>query len=255
MPKKSNTKKFIKKAIKIHGDKYDYSEVEYTHNKIKVIIFCKKCKKEFNQTPTTHLNGQGCPKCGNINRGNSHKLTTEEFIKRAIKVHGDKYDYSEVEYVNVKTKVIIFCEKCNKYFEQSPNDHLSGHGCSFCKNKNENKVRKLLLNNFSNFKIIPQKFIYKYIGKDKKEHKRYCDFYLQKKDKIVIVEYDGKQHFIPRRFGGMSQKKAEKAFIIQQFIDKKDYEFCKENNILLWRIKYNEDKEKKVLELKKIIDF
>ena len=49
----------------------------------------------------------------------------------------------------------------------------------------------------------------------------------------------------------MSQEKAEKRFIIQQYIDKKDAEFCKENNILLWRIRYNENKEKRILELKK----
>jgi len=89
---------------------------------------------------------------------------------------------------------------------------------------------------------------------DKKEHKRYCDFYLQKNNKTIILEYDGRQHFMPVPFNGMSQKKAERRFKIQQFIDKKDTEFCKENDILLWRIKYNENKEKRVLELQKVIN-
>jgi hypothetical protein len=56
------------------------------------------------------------------------KLTTEEFIERAKIVHGDRYDYTEVKYINTKTKVIIICSEHNK-FEQIPETHLLGQGC------------------------------------------------------------------------------------------------------------------------------
>ena len=57
------------------------------------------------------------------------KLTTKQFIEKAKLVHGDKYDYSLVEYKNSKTKVKIKCNTCNNIFNQTPNDHLSKKGC------------------------------------------------------------------------------------------------------------------------------
>ena len=62
------------------------------------------------------------------------KLTTEEFISKAKEVHGNKYDYSKVEYVNNHTKVCIICPKHGEFW-QTPNHHLLGHGCSKCKNE------------------------------------------------------------------------------------------------------------------------
>ena len=65
-----------------------------------------------------------------------------------------------------------------------------------------------------------------------------------------MVEYDGEQHYRPVRFGGISLKQAQKGFINQQKKDKLDTLFCKENNIILHRIKYDEDKEKEIIKLK-----
>ncbi|WGZ93393.1 MAG: DUF723 domain-containing protein [Candidatus Thiothrix putei] len=64
------------------------------------------------------------------------KLTTKEFIKRSREVHSDRYDYSKVEYVNNKTKVVIICPEHGD-FEQSPNSHLSGIGCPHCANESK----------------------------------------------------------------------------------------------------------------------
>lgn len=55
------------------------------------------------------------------------KLTTEEFIARAKEVHGDKYDYSKVEYANKDAKVTIICPEHGP-FEQKPHNHLMGNG-------------------------------------------------------------------------------------------------------------------------------
>ena len=122
------TENFIKKARKVHGDKYDYSLVEYKGANVKVEIICKKCGKHFKQTPHNHLHSQGCLACSG-----RKQLTTEEFIRRAKEVHGDKYDYSKVEYVNKNTKVKIICP-IHGEFEQIPDNHLHGHGCHKCVN-------------------------------------------------------------------------------------------------------------------------
>ena len=116
---------FVEEAKKIHGDKYDYSKVEYKNNKIKVCIICP-IHGEFWQTPKKHLNFHGCPKCGG-----SNKLTNNDFINKSRLVHGDKYNYSKVNYINSNTKIHILCHKHGE-FEQLPHDHLQGKGCPKC---------------------------------------------------------------------------------------------------------------------------
>lgn len=105
----------------IHGDKYDYSKMRYKNNKEKVIIICPE-HGEFEQNIDHHLRGQGCPKCVD-----NYKDDTESFIDKAKQVHGDKYDYSEVEYVNSQTKVKII-DSVYGPFLITPNSHLNGRG-------------------------------------------------------------------------------------------------------------------------------
>ena len=121
---------FIKKSKAIHGDKYDYSKVEYVNANTKVCIICPE-HGEFRQTPGSHLNGCGCKKCANDGLSSDRKLSLEEFIKKAQEVHGTKYDYSKVKYVNSVTKVCIICPKHGE-FRQTPGSHLSGCGCRKC---------------------------------------------------------------------------------------------------------------------------
>lgn len=128
--RKLTTQEFIEKAKKVHGNKYDYSKVNYIDARSKIIIICPE-HGEFEQTPNSHLNGRGCPKCGNIVAANKNKNTKEEFINKANKVHGNKYDYSLVDYKNSKTPVIIICPEHGQ-FTQTPTAHLSGQGCTKC---------------------------------------------------------------------------------------------------------------------------
>ena len=123
--KKHTSELFIEKAIEIHGDSYDYSLVEYVHSKTKVKIVCHK-HGWFLQKPNSHLKGKGCPDCG----GNK-KHTTESFIEKAKAVHGDKYNYSLVEYKNNSEKVTIVCTEHGN-FTQAPVNHLSGQNCPGC---------------------------------------------------------------------------------------------------------------------------
>lgn len=128
--KKPSTQEFIEKAKKIHGNKYDYSKVTYVNNRTKVCIICQ-IHGEFWQTPKNHLHGQGCNKCAIEYKGNKRKSTTEEFIEKAKKIHGDKYDYSKVKYKNMTSKVTITCP-VHGDFEQVAGYHLSGNGCPKC---------------------------------------------------------------------------------------------------------------------------
>ena len=127
MSKKITTEEFIARAKVIHGDKYDYSKVEYVNSYTKVCIICPE-HGEFWATPHCHLDGKGCPKCAVYKRG---KLTTEEFIRRAKEVHGDKYDYSKVEYTHQATKVCIICPEHGEFW-QKPAHHMNGNGCPKC---------------------------------------------------------------------------------------------------------------------------
>jgi len=243
--KKLTVEEFVNKARVVHGDKYDYSKIVYKNIDTKVTAICRK-HGEFNQIPFNHLVGKVCLKCSiEINTKNRTK-TTEEFISKAKDIHGNKYDYSKVKYKNTNIKVKIICKKHGE-FEQVASYHLSKHGCPNCVYKNQGKVKVLLSKHFKNWNIIPNKKVWqKY--KDH-NHKRYCDFWIEKNGVKVIVEYDGEQHFKPIRFNGMSLKRAEASFKRQQKIDALDAQFCKENNIILHRIKYDEDREESIKKL------
>jgi len=127
-----DTEKFIKKAIKKHGSRYDYSNLEYVNSKTKVGIICNNKDEitgekhgEFWQNPTSHLGGANCPKCS------GHFMNQELFVKRSRIIHDNKYDYTKVEYKSAKEKVIITCPD-HEEFLQTPDIHLQGHGCTKC---------------------------------------------------------------------------------------------------------------------------
>lgn len=133
MTKPLTTKEYIIKARKAHGDKYDYSKVDYINSLTKVCIICPE-HGEFWQIPYTHLTTCGCPKCGNEIRINNIRKNNETFMENAKKIHGEKYDYSKVDYVDTKTKVCIICPMHGEFW-QKPLNHLSGCGCPKCGNE------------------------------------------------------------------------------------------------------------------------
>jgi predicted Zn-ribbon and HTH transcriptional regulator len=194
---KLTTLEFIKRAIKIHKDKYDYSKTDYQGMHKKVIIICKTCGYEFGIKPCDHIHQKhGCKYCNH----RSYKYTTEEWIEGAERVHGKgRYNYIKIkEYKNNKTKIPIICNICGYEFPQRPNDHLSGSGCPVCKSKSklENKIKLFLDSN--NIKYIQQYTTGFLKGKS-------CplslDFYLPNYN--IAIECQGKQHFeVIDYFGG-----------------------------------------------------
>ena len=147
---------FIERAKQVHGDKYDYSLIEEIKNlNQKVNIYCKK-HGLFEQKAMHHLNGHGCAKCAYDKIQKDRLISLEDFIQRAKQVHGDKYDYSKVDYKGSQKKVIIICNKIDKSgkihgeFEQVSSSHIYGKsGCPKCALEN----RKPVLN-FRNKRIL-----------------------------------------------------------------------------------------------------
>ena len=322
--RKLTTEEFIKKAKEVHGDKYDYSKVNYTNNHTSVTIICPE-HGEFSQIPSSHLSGYGCrkcaieriasnnslstdvfidklksviknsdnydfsktiyrkakhsvniickqhgefsiiadnslrrkaeiseghicPKCISLIKGEYFRSNTEDFIKKAKEIHGDKYDYSKVNYKKAAEKVSIICPRHGEFL-QSPNKHLSGRGCPLCRSSRlENTVRNFLQTEGIEFEEQKSWDWLKF-----KKIQR-VDFYLTKFN--CIIECQGEQHFIKKL-----NSKFKNSLNEIQDRDKNKRKLCEEHGIKVFyysnlKIKYPyqvyEDLEVLINEIKKI---
>lgn len=179
-----DTNKFIQKARQVHGDKYIYDKVIYTGNRNHVIITCP-IHGDFYQRPHEHLLGHGCYSCCN----SGIFLGTEEFIRRAHQVHGDRYGYDKVTYVNNSTPVIITCPIHGDFY-QRPNNHLLGKGCQEC-SKSRSILEETMIKymNSQGIYYIPQMSWEWLVHKNKQT----VDFYVP--DYNIAIECQGIQHF------------------------------------------------------------
>lgn len=166
---KITTEKWISKAKKIHGNKYNYNKVDYSLANNKVCIYCNKCKRFFWQRAAAHLSGAGCIYCGYENMRKKQSFSIENFIEKANQIHKNKYSYSNSKYINSSTKIEIKCNTCGLIFYQTPSHHLAGEGCPNC-----SKIKQ-----HNNLKISNDDFI----ARAKKIHKNKYDY--------VNVTYQG----------------------------------------------------------------
>ena len=194
MVKALTTKQFIAKAIRIHGNKYDYSETKYLNNNTKVIIKCDE-HGGFYQLPRVHFIGGGCQRCGiNTSRKDLRK-TKSKFIQDAFQIHGDSYDYSKMGYINYHTKVKITCLKHGDYM-QTPANHISyKNGCPKCVNVGYSKISIQFLNDLAKeWKVDLQhaenKGEYRIEDPDFKCYYK-ADGYFEQNNKKYVVEFHG----------------------------------------------------------------
>ena len=124
-PNRISNLDFIARARTIHGERYDYSQIDYRNARQKIEVVCEE-HGPFLTLPSNFIRGRGCPACAGLKR-----MTTEGFIERAQEIHGTRYDYSKVDYVNARSKVLIICVTHGE-FNQIPFHHLSGSGCPAC---------------------------------------------------------------------------------------------------------------------------
>ena len=161
MKKEQLKNNFIEKSIKKHGNKYDYSKVEYIDSITPVDIICP-FHGIFKQTPQSHIRGRGCPLCGNEKKGRRSKMSTEDFIYKSNIIHGCKYDYSltDLSKKDENGMVDIICKK-HGLFKMKPSLHLKGQECPKCKGKGVS-VEELIekANKIHNFKYDYSKVIF-----------------------------------------------------------------------------------------------
>jgi very-short-patch-repair endonuclease len=140
----NKTQIFIEKAKLKHGEKFDYSKVNYINNYTNIIIVCK-LHGEYTQIPYGHLRGRnGCEICKRerISKGNKKDHL---FINRAVIIHDNKYDYSNMNYIDANTKIKIVCP-IHGEFSQEPSSHLKGYGCIKCGVNNTKKSKDSFIN-------------------------------------------------------------------------------------------------------------
>lgn len=224
--------KFVEKAKKIHGDKYLYIG-EYINSKTKIEIQCSICRDIYFQKPQSHLEGHGCKKCAYLNNPiNQVRITIKDFEDKCKKIHENKYVYFQ-DFKGTNHKITIYCPKHDCTFNQFAYAHSDKkHSCPLCKriSKGEDSIIKLFKE--WNFDFIKEKTFPNLIG-EKGRLLRF-DFYLECLN--LIIEFDGPQHYKSIKwFGG------DKYFKKIQENDKIKNQYCKDNNIEILRIKYNED--------------
>jgi hypothetical protein len=237
---KIGKEEFISRSRKIHGDKYDYSLVEYNGRGQKVKIICP-IHGMFEQIAYSHFyTGSGCVKCSYEYRQKYKKSNKKEWIEKAIKKHGDRYDYSKVVYKDCKTPVTIICKEHGEY-QQTTVDHLRTMGCRKCnKSKGELEVEMYLKKHnieYETQKTFPE------LRNDNNTASLRFDFYLPEYN--LCIEYDGVQHFHPVNFGNSKMKKEQiqGAFNITTRNDEIKNMFCINNDIDILRLNYKQKVE------------
>ena len=224
---------FTELCNKKYNFEYDYSLVDYKNSTKKVKIICKQ-HGVFEMSPSAHLIGQKCPHCSGVARKNN-----TSFINESIFIHGEKYDYSLVEYINNRTKVKIICSD-HGIFEQTPKDHIRGSGCNKCSNfsSGEKLIEEILTDIGVEFN---REFKFDSC-KGEFGNKLPFDFFIPSLK--MLIEFDGRQHFESvDKFGG------EEYLSRLKINDEIKNKWCLENNINLIRINYKNIKE----ETKKLI--
>ena len=140
----------MKKAHNVHGNKYDYSKVNYINQNTDVVITCP-IHGDFQQTPNNHLQGQGCRACGIEKTKYYRRLKKDDFIKKSNNIFNWYYDYTktDLEHRDEEGKVIVTCP-IHGDFRINPSWHLSGHGCQICGNLKSADEKRLTIHEFIN---------------------------------------------------------------------------------------------------------
>ena len=174
--------RFIEKARNRHGDRYDYSKVVYKSSYDYVCITCPK-HGDFMQKPNTHLNGCGCPKCYNERRSEINRKDFSLFLGQMCEKYGNRYDFSDYEYINSHKKGSVKCDRHGIFF-RSPSELLMGKHCPHCM-KEERKIKDVK----ENGKLFIQKAMEVHGGRYSYDKVKYID--KTKKYNDEIFSYGG----------------------------------------------------------------
>lgn len=204
---------------------------KYINRNTPVLTKCDECGHIWKVRPYDLIYKQGCPKCNKC-----AKLTTEEFKIRMNKINPNLEIIGE--YINSNSKIKCKCKICGYQWEATPNNLSGGKtGCPKCK---QSKGERIINNYLTNINIkfedqykIPISKSINASGIAK------IDFYLP--DYNLFIEYNGEQHYIPLDYFGGKLR-----FEKQKERDEYVRNYCKENNINLLEIRYDENIEEKL---------
>lgn len=217
---KSDNENFIKKASKVHKNKYNYDKVRYIDAHDKITITCSK-HGDYSQTPNVHLKGSGCSKCSKERLGDLLRKKEKQYIKEVLEIHKGKYNYSRSKYVNNHTEIEIICPKHGSFLQNAGN-HLAGFGCSKCSNNQTSKPE-------SELQEFVQSFYKIEINNRKLLEGKELDIYIPELNKAI--EFNGsywhysKKHFKPGKHAMKSKlcrKKGIKLLHVREDLWKRD---------------------------------
>lgn len=233
----SSTDEFIEKARQKHNGKYDYSNVKYVNNHTKICIVCPR-HGEFWQFPYIHLQRHGCPECAKERRSEKLSSHNECFVLKAQSIHkAEKYDYSNVNYINARTPVSIICP-VHGVFRQIPRDHLQGHGCPKCNRSNLERKTEMFLSQHKIRYECQKKFGWMISDK---HGKMSLDFYLP--DYNAAIECQGVQHY--KAHGIYTQEIVDGI----KYRDELKRKLCQKYKVAIFYIGYNDNIKEKLNEI------
>ena len=228
-------KEVIRKFEETHKGAYDYSKVVYLGAKTKVTIGCKKCGNWFQQRVGTHRNGSGCKVCAKNRCDKEMAKPIKEVIAKFIEVHGNRYDYSKVDYVNRRSPITIGCRKCGKWFKKQPFRHTYGIGCScYGLTKSEHLFGECL----AEMGHKAEKHRPSWLVNPETGSVLELDYYLPKLK--IAFEVQGAQHYKPIEYWG-----GEESFKKLQERDRHKRSICFMNGVALYEYDLRNGKSKK----------
>ena len=222
--KKKTTLEFIKDAKNVHGNKYDYSKVDYSGNRTKVKIICP-IHGEFEQTPYVHLKGNGCNKCGQMITNKKNIKFKREMLDEVNEKFGTNYNWDKFEYNGYDIPSTVICPLHGE-FEQTYHHLKYGHGCQKCGSRYAISERMVLTELKKHFNKVEYQKRFSWL-----RHKKpmTLDFYLPEYNSAI--EYQGRQHFSTNtRFNNDFSNVIER--------DKKKIQLCNENGVKLYHLSF-----------------
>lgn len=216
----------IKKCKEIHDNYYSYELVKKWNNiGEKIDIICPIHGK-VKVVLRNHLAGMKCRKCANDLIHIQQRNSTKDILNRVKEIHGNRYDYSKIDYKGMFYPIEVICKEHGSFFIITK-DHISGNGCPKCNMSNlEEKVDTYLKNKKYNY-------IFQYkIEKCKRKKELPFDFGIldENNNLLSLIECQGELHYFPA-YGEDVLKDIQERDLIKK-------NFCKKNNIPLIILPY-----------------
>lgn len=229
MGKRLTQEEFIERCLKVHKNKYDLSKTIYKNMQSKIEVICKM-HGVFLIAPQHFLEGTMCSFCNKERLRTLRSKNVIQFKTEANAMHREKYDYKHSVYKNNNIKLKILCPD-HGIFEQTPANHLRGHGCLLCSKMKKSKKECNLAAWLSAYTSVDQNYKPSWLGRKE------IDIYLPEYD--IGVEYNG----LIYHHSTLNTTSYYKRFTKNQNYHKNKYDLCLENNVDLIHIFEFEDIE------------